>query len=207
VPRRMRRNHAGRRLDARARRDRSRRPGRIRRRVATSLCRSRRRGCETVGCRRRSGECGPISAAFPRRRRRAPDDRSRRAHAVPAAASDIAVALSAAARRGPSAGAAGAMLLRRAETQTSRHAGAATLSWDRDVWRQSPDSRRRRRDNRRHGDELLQPGGARRRADQSLRTTQVVIERCPCTTVVFSGSSSRPPSRRVWAISRASSTR
>ena len=42
---------------------------------------------------------------------------------------------------------------------------------------------------------------------QSFRTTHVVIDRWPWTTVVFNGSSSRPPSRRVSAMSIGSSTR
>ena len=40
-----------------------------------------------------------------------------------------------------------------------------------------------------------------------LRTTQVVIERWRCTTVVFSGSSSSPPSSSVSDMSSGSSTR
>ena len=40
-----------------------------------------------------------------------------------------------------------------------------------------------------------------------FRTTHVVIHRCPCTTVVFSGSINLPPSLRVSPISIASSTR
>ena len=47
----------------------------------------------------------------------------------------------------------------------------------------------------------------RGRRGQSFRTTHVVIDRCPWTTVVFSGSSSRPPSRGVSAMSSGSSTR
>src|SRR5205823_4572004 len=42
---------------------------------------------------------------------------------------------------------------------------------------------------------------------EALRTTHVVIDRWFCTTVVFSGSRSSPPSWRVRLTSIASSTR
>jgi hypothetical protein len=88
-------------------------------------------------------------------------------------------------------------------TQTSRPQAAATISWERDDPLQTADIYGRSADKPITRDKLLQPAPR----VQSLRTTQVVIDRWPWTTVVFNGSSNLPPRRCVSAMSSGSSTR